>query len=102
MEDAADRQLLERLAGILASGLKTQTEPFPEDSAQIDMIVGELRQVKRDDLEKLLVIAGVVDHPCEGMRCFECMYYLPHRKWCALPEIDLPVQPNWWCRLWRI
>jgi hypothetical protein len=23
-------------------------------------------------------------------------------KWCNLSELDLPVEPNWRCRLWRI
>jgi hypothetical protein len=41
-------------------------------------------------------------HPGNRMRCLECMYYYNHRKWCAWPEIDLPPEPEWWCRLWRI
>jgi hypothetical protein len=36
------------------------------------------------------------------MRCQECMYYLVHRKWCDLPELFVPVEPDWYCRLWRI
>lgn len=31
-----------------------------------------------------------------------CMYFLVHRKWCDLPELSVPVEPEWWCRLWRI
>jgi hypothetical protein len=30
------------------------------------------------------------------------MYYLIRRRHCALPELDLPVEPDWSCRLWRI
>jgi hypothetical protein len=31
----------------------------------------------------------------------ECMYFVVHRKWCELPELAWPVEPEWWCRLWR-
>jgi hypothetical protein len=41
-------------------------------------------------------------HGPDLMRCQECMYYLVHRKWCDLPELALPVEPDWCCRLWRI
>jgi hypothetical protein len=30
------------------------------------------------------------------------MYFLVHRKWCDLPELSVPVEAEWWCRLWRI
>jgi hypothetical protein len=30
------------------------------------------------------------------------MYYMVHSKCCDLPELALPVEPDWWCRLWRI
>jgi hypothetical protein len=30
------------------------------------------------------------------------MYYLLHRKFCELPELALPVEPTWSCKLWRI
>jgi hypothetical protein len=66
--------------------------------------VRELRELGRDDLNQKLIVSGFVDHPYghEGRRCLECMYYRVHRKWCALPAIALPVEPEWWCRLWRI
>ncbi len=49
------------------------------------------------------MIGGFTDHPYgeDQMRCLECMYYLVHRKWCDLPELAVPVEPDWWCRLWR-
>jgi len=28
--------------------------------------------------------------------------YLPNAKWCDLPELPIPVEPDWWCRLWKI
>jgi hypothetical protein len=51
-----------------------------------------------------MVLTGWIDKPygADRMRCQECMYYLVHRRWCDLPELDLPAEPEWWCRLWRI
>lgn len=51
-----------------------------------------------------MVISGFVDHPYgpDKQRCMECMYYLVHREWCDLPELAVPVDADWWCRLWRI
>ncbi len=87
---------------MLKSGLKTQTEPVPESNAQFDAIVAELAEIDASDVEKKLIVSGYLEHPVEEMRCLECIYYLNHRKWCSLPEINLPAEPDWWCRLWRI
>lgn len=102
MSEETDKELLGRIAKMLDGGLKTIAEPFPEDNFQFDVIVRELAHIEKDDVEKKLVVSGYVNHPIEEMRCMECMYYLNHRKWCNLPEIDLPAEPDWWCRLWRI
>ncbi|MFM9860684.1 hypothetical protein RUR49_19690 [Pseudoxanthobacter sp. M-2] len=97
-------QVLARIAELLASGLETMTEPFPETEKEFSQILRELRELPAGDLEQKLVIGGFVDHPYgeEEQRCLECMYYLVHRKWCDLPELAVPVEPHWWCRLWRI
>lgn len=89
---------------LLAGGLKTEVEPFPETQIQFDEILARLRKLPADDLEGRLVIGGFLNHPYgpDQMRCLECIYYLPHRLWCDLPELDLPVEPYWWCRLWRV
>jgi len=99
-----DEALLQRIADMMAAGLETQTEPFPETEKEFGAILTELRQLPADDLRSKLVVSGFVDHPYgpEQQRCFECMYYLVHRKWCDLPELSVPVEPDWWCRLWRI
>ncbi len=88
----------------MADGLKTQTEPFPEDNHQFEKVLVELRKAGKDNLDAKLDISGFVDHPYgeDEQRCLECMYYLVHRKWCDLPELELPVEAHWWCRLWRI
>lgn len=103
-EEARDQGLRKQIAGLLASGLQTRTEPVPEDTLDVQKVVLELQNVPPDDIENKLVVAGVINQPRgeEGLRCKECMYYLIHRRWCELPELDIPVGANWWCRLWRI
>jgi hypothetical protein len=99
-----ENKLRAHIGKILAKGLKTQTEPFPENDRAFAAICAELARLKPDDLEGKLVIGGFTDKPYgpDQMRCQECMYYLVHRKWCDLPELAVPVEPDWWCRLWRI
>jgi len=96
--------VLHKITTLLANGLKTQTEPFPETEKEFGKILNELRELAPDDLQGKLVIGGFQDHPYgeEQYRCMECMYYLVHRKWCDLPELAVPVEAEWWCRLWRI
>jgi len=99
-----DDILRDKIGKIMADGLITQTEPFPEDNHQFEDILKELRVLDPDDLEQKLVISGFVVKPYgeDDQRCLECMYYLVHRKWCDLPELAVPVEAEWWCRLWRI
>jgi hypothetical protein len=95
--------VLAAVTQMLRDGLPTQTEPFPETDKEFAMLLTELRRTPREDLRKKLVIAGFIDRPQgpDQRRCMECMYFLVHRKWCDLPELALPVEPQWWCRLWR-
>lgn len=64
------------------------------------------RLQEHQDLESKLIIAGAALHPVHHneveQSCRSCMYYLVRRRYCALPELDLPVEPDWSCRLWRI
>lgn len=102
MNENADRELLERITKMLKARSGAPVKPLVEDSTQFDAVVRELQSVDSGDIENKLDIAGFVDHPVDELRCLECMYYKTHRKWCVLPEIDLPAEPDWWCRLWRI
>jgi hypothetical protein len=79
--------VLKRIGEMLADGLTTQTEPFPETEKEFAAILVELRQLNAQDLERKLVVSGFVDHPYgpDRQRCLECMYYLVHRRWCDLP-----------------
>lgn len=96
--------VLAEITELLAHGLQTKTEPFPETAKEFGAILDELRALDPRDLKSKLIIGGFVNHPFgeEQYRCMECMYYLVHRKWCDLPELAVPVEPEWWCRLWRI
>lgn len=104
MTAESDLETLRKMTLMMEQGLETQTEPFPETDREFAQILDELRPLSEDDLEGKMVISGFVDHPYgpDEQRCLECMYYLVHRKWCDLPELAVPVEPNWWCRLWRI
>jgi hypothetical protein len=99
-----EKQLRDRIAKLLAEGLKTETAPFPEDNHQFAALLAALQRLDPNDLKAKLVLSGFTNHPFgeDQMRCQECMYYLVHRKWCDLPELAVPVEPDWWCRLWRI
>ncbi len=101
----ADHDTLVRMiTDLLNDGLKTQTEPFPEDNKEFADILEELRGLSADQLREKLVISGWLLKPYgeDEMRCQECMYFLFHKRWCDLPELMLPAEPDWWCRLWRI
>lgn len=92
------------IAARLAAGMQTQTAPLIENDRQFAELLDLLRGLRPEDVDGRLKLSGFVDHPFgeDAMRCQECMYYLVHRKWCDLPELALPVEPDWWCRLWRI
>lgn len=98
--------LRDHVGRLMAGGLETTTMPFPETQKEFAAIIEELRRLKNDDLIGRLRIGGFLDHPMMiddiEQRCKECIYYLPHRKWCDLPELPLPVEPEWWCRLWKL
>lgn len=99
-----DDALRDQIGRMMAGGLKTKTEPFPENNFEFEGVLDELRALEPDALEEKLIISGFVDKPYgeDEQRCLECMYYLVHRKWCDLPELAVPVEAEWWCRLWRI
>lgn len=91
---------------LLMGGMKTQMFPFPNNAIEFQEILDNLKELPEDDLVGRLDIAGFAAHPVElgdiNQRCKECIYYLPHRGWCDLPELPVPVEPNWWCRLWKL
>ncbi|PWR23114.1 hypothetical protein [Zavarzinia compransoris] len=93
------------LRALLAGGLATEVFPRADTSEDVQAVIGRLRRAG-DDPRAKLVIGGFTLDPVEHggieQACETCMYYLVHRRWCELPELDLPVEPQWSCRLWRI
>lgn len=104
MSTSDDDRLRDQIGAMMGAGLKTLTEPFPETDKEFGELLADVRELAPEDLQGKLVLTGFVDKPYgpDQMRCQECMYYLVHRKWCDLPELAVPVEPDWWCRLWRI
>lgn len=101
----ADAMLREDIAALLREGLETEVWPRAETSEDVNAIVQRLR-TQGTDLRAKLAIAGFTDHVivADGLEqpCETCMYYLVNRRFCDLPELMLPVDPDWSCRLWRI
>ena len=102
---ANDDKVREEIRSVLASGLKTEVFPRGDTHEEIQVIIGRLK-ASDGSLTSRLVIGGFTAHTIEhgGLEqpCETCMYYLVHRKYCELPELDCPVEPEWSCRLWRI
>ena len=90
---------------MLGAGLPTEVRPRADTHQQVLAIVQRLRE-EAHDLTGKLTIAGFtlipVEHEGMTQLCRTCMYYHIHRRHCVLPELDLPVEPLWSCRLWRI
>jgi len=103
--DAGDEAQREAIRALLAAGRKTEVLPRADSHEQVQEIVGRLRAAA-GDLAAKLVISGFTLDPVEHggieQACETCMYYKVHRRYCELPELDLPVEPAWSCRLWRI
>ncbi len=102
---ASDDVTRAQIKVLLASGFKTEVFPRADTHDDVQRIIGQLRD-SDGSLTARLVIGGFTDHPIEhgGLEqpCETCMYYLVHRRYCELPELDCPVEPEWSCRLWRI
>jgi hypothetical protein len=92
--------------GLLSYGVKSTMSPFPSNQGEFLDIVRQLRQLDENDLLGRLDIGGFANYTIgEGddmQRCQECIYYLPNSRWCDLPELPVPVEPHWWCRLWKM
>jgi hypothetical protein len=93
----------EAIRGLLADGLKTEVFPRADTQDEIQAIVTRTRGA---GLEDKLAITGFTLTPVTyadmEQACETCMYYKVHQRYCELPELDVPVEPEWSCRLWRI
>jgi len=101
-----DTDLRNTIAEMLSGDMETEVWPRAETGEQVNAIVARLQNEAGDDLEQKLKIAGFTDYVVEiedfEQPCETCMYYKVHAKFCELPELMLPVEPEWSCRLWRI
>ena len=99
-----DKQRAE-IKSLLVDGLKTEVFPRADTHEEVQAIVAQL-QAAKGDLKKCLVIGGFtlepIEHDGTEQACESCMYYKVHRRYCELPEFEVPVEPEWSCRLWRI
>jgi hypothetical protein len=102
--EASHDMLLRMIEDMFADGLVTEVEPFPEGNKEFSKLLDILRPLDANALREKLVISGWFLEPYgpDKMRCQECMYFLVHKRWCDLPELNLPAKADWWCRLWRI
>ncbi len=100
--DDAQRQ---EIKSLLESGLETEVFPRADSQEETLAIIARLK-ASPSDLKSKLIIGGFTLHTVEhgGIEqpCETCMYYKVHRRYCELPELDCPVDPEWSCRLWRI
>lgn len=98
----------ERIGKLLSDGLQTEWRQRGYSSAEINAVVSRLQALATGDESGRLCVAGFTLKPymAEGddieQSCSTCMYYEQGRQFCALPELQLPVLPQWSCRLWRI
>jgi hypothetical protein len=103
MDDDAKQR--EEIRAVLAGGLATEAFPRADTHEQVQEIIARLQQAD-GNLTDRLVIGGFtltpVTHNGVEQACETCMYYKVHRRYCELPELELPVEPEWSCRLWRI
>ncbi|WP_409190249.1 hypothetical protein [Bradyrhizobium sp. RDM4] len=100
-----DGKIRDEIRVLLAGGLKTEVLPRADSQEDVQAIVSRLK-IGGHELKTKLVLGGFTLEPVEheGLEqlCETCMYYKVHRRYCELPELDVPVEPQWSCRLWRI
>lgn len=106
----SEDRLRDQCEGLLSSGLVTEWRNRAYTSESVNSIAASLRQMGSEQLLAKLALAGFTLKPYVDSQdaeeipqaCSTCMYYETHRQFCALPELMLPVKPEWSCRLWRI
>ena len=94
-----------QIRSLLSNGLRTEAYPRADTHEQVQELVNRLHRENKD-LPTKLIVSGFalspVAHHDVVQSCRSCMYYFIRRRHCVLPELDLPVEPEWSCRLWRI
>lgn len=102
-QEEAQREEIARL--LESSGFATDWRDRADDDVRFQAVLAAVRASDGEVVTKLR-LAGFTAHPVthDGIdqACASCMYYLVHRRWCDLPELNLPVRPEWSCNVWRI
>ena len=100
-----DETLRYKVWKYLDVGLITEVEPRAQSQDDFQSILVRLKPLANDIIRKM-VVAGLYEAPVDqggiDQSCETCVYFLVHRRYCELPEISLPVEAHWSCRLWRI
>lgn len=100
----SDEEQRAKIRSLLENGLETQTEPRADTDDARRPILDEIRGAH--GVEDKIKIAGFtlqpVSHEGTEEACESCMYFAVRRRYCELPELAVPVEPEWSCRLWRI
>lgn len=69
-----------------------------------EALIGRIRAT--NDVKEKVEIAGLIRHPFKDgdmdQACATCIYFLPRHGHCDAPALNFPVNPDWWCRLWRL
>ena len=104
---AADDSLRKDIKSLLRNGLEVEIEPRAYSHEQVTNVVARLQGLEDDDYINKLIIGGFTLTPYmadddDKQACETCMYYKVHRRFCEIPELMVPVEPEWSCRLWRI
>lgn len=95
---------LDAIRGLLAAGIDGPDRPMPHSKQEFEEVLASMRRFDPNDVKGILAMAGLRNHPAgqAQRRCLECTYFLPTYSWCDLPELSMPVEPYWSCRLWSI
>ena len=107
----ADVSLRARI-NILLSG-DALTSPWTQRALtqpSFNGIARRLQALAPNDLVGKLVVGGLTLVPYQPIgdedriehSCATCLYYERHRRFYNLPELMLPVDPQWSCIVWRI
>lgn len=98
-----------KLAELLNSGVETRWQQRANDDAAVRQRVEQLQVLEPADYAMKMQVAGFTAQPYRPpedldleQSCATCMYYARHRQYCELPELSMPVLPEWSCVLWRI
>lgn len=105
-----DARLVAEIERFFDIGLEMEWHERAYTSDVVNDVIARLQTPIARDLAVKLRIAGITRTPYVSgdgddqmaQACETCMYYGIHRRFRELPELLLPVRPEWSCRLRRI